>query len=282
MDIVRAVRRVILVLIVLGLASLSTQPNAGEVDVLSVTHDFVSLPRTLIVVVPVPQPSKSDGKLQIADTLGTIMTEELAGALQRELPTAQVVPDASAPASASGLVVDAHFSKLVPGSRAKRFWLGFGAGKSVTEVSGEVRDRTTEKVVARFTHARLSWCCGFGSNDHEIRSNLVNAANDIAAVVAGHFDAAQSYSWLQEEPLPPPRAQADTAPSSGGHLIIEASAEHAEVSVDGKYLGVTPVEVTLAAGSHNVVVRKVGYHEWAREMEVTSTGVTPRYFPSTD
>lgn len=268
MDIVRAVRRVILVLIVLGLASLSTQPNAGEVDVLSVTHDFVSLPRTLIVVVPVPQPSKSDGKLQIADTLGTIMTEELAGALQRELPTAQVVSNASAPASASGLVVEAHFSKLVPGSRAKRFWLGFGAGKSVTEVSGEVRDRITGKVVARFTHARLSWCCGFGSNDHEIRSNLVNSANDIAAVVAGHLDAAQSYTWLQDDPSPPQQLQAGTATSSGGHLVIEASAEHAEVLADGKYLGATPLEVTLAAGSHNVVVRKVGFHDWARDVEV--------------
>jgi len=233
-----------------------------------VTHDYVSLPRTLIVVVPVPQPSKSDGKLQVAETLGTIMTEELVGAIQRELPTARVVSDASAHASTPGLVVESHFSKLVPGSRAKRFWLGFGAGKSVTEVSGEVRDRITGNIVARFTHARLSWCCGFGSNDHEIRSNLVNAATDIAAVVAGHLDVTQSYTWLQDEPRQPAQPQSVAAVSSGGHIVIEASAEHAEVLADGKYLGATPLEVTLSAGPHNVVVRKTGFHDWTRDVEV--------------
>ena len=269
MDIVRAARQVVLASIALVVASLSTQLTAGEVDVLAVTHDFVSLPRNLIVVVPVPQPSKSDGKLPIAETLGTIMTEELAGALQRELPTAKILLDAPVHASASGLVVEAHFSKLVPGSRAKRFWLGFGAGKSVTEVSGEVRDGASGKIFARFTHARLSWCCGFGNNDHEIRSNLVNAANDIAAVVAGHFDAAQSYTWL-DEAAPSPLLQTNSAVSSGGHIVIEASAEHAEVLADGKYLGSTPLEVTLAPGSHHVVVRKAGFQDWARDVEVTA------------
>src|SRR2546425_1223670 len=112
MDIVRFLRYVISGVIVLGVANLSGQPDAGEVDVLAISHDFVSLPRALIVVVPVPQPAKSDGKLQIAENLGTIMTEELVGALRRELPTAQVVSDTSAPASAPGLVVETHFSRL--------------------------------------------------------------------------------------------------------------------------------------------------------------------------
>lgn len=178
---------------------------------LAVSHDYASLPRNLIVVSPVPQPSKAGGKLQIAESLGRIMTEELIGSLQRELPTAKVVALDSAPAQPEGLVLEARFSKLVPGSRAKRFWLGFGAGKSVTEVSGEVRESTTGRIVARFTHARLSWCCGFGNNDHEIRTNLVNAANDIAAVVAGHFHAEQSYTWLDREPAHPTQAQPPAA-----------------------------------------------------------------------
>src|SRR5260221_5616635 len=105
MNIFRAVRQFIIALIVFGVASLPSQPNASEVDVLAVTHDFVSLARPLIVIVPVPQPSKSDGKLQIAETLGTIMTEELVVAIQRELPTAKVVSDASVPASTPGLIV---------------------------------------------------------------------------------------------------------------------------------------------------------------------------------
>ena len=241
---------------------------AEEVDVLAVSHDYASLPRDLVVVSPVPEPSKAGGKLEITDSLGRIMTEEFIGALQRELPTAKVVALDAAPSQPEGLVLEARFSKLVPGSRAKRFWLGFGAGKSVTEVSGEVRERTTGRVVARFTHARLSWCCGFGSNDHEIRTNLVSAANDIAAVVAGHFHAEQSYAWLEQDPTSGAQPQTAKAAGEKGTLKIDASSEHAEVSVDGGFIGTVPIEIALAAGSHHVVVKKRGFEDWTRDVQV--------------
>jgi uncharacterized protein DUF4410/PEGA domain-containing protein len=246
--------------------------HAEEVDVLAVSHDYASLPRNLIVVSPVPQPSKSGGKLEIAESLGRIMTEELIDALQRELPTAKAVSLDAAPAQLEGLVLEARFSKLVPGSRAKRFWLGFGAGKSVTEVSGEVRERATGRVVARFTHARLSWCCGFGSNDHEIRTNLVNTANDIAAVVANHFHAEQSYTWLDQEPASTAQAQPSVATGRAANLQIDASSEHAEVSVDGGFVGTTPLEIKLEAGSHRVVVKKRGFQDWTRDVQVIDGG----------
>ena len=245
---------------------------ADEVDVLSISHDYTSLPRSLIVVSPVPQPSKGGGKLEIAENLGRIMTEELIASLQRKLPTAKVVALDAAPAQREGLLLEARFSKLVPGSRAKRFWLGFGAGKSVTEVSGEVRERTTDRVVARFTHARLSWCCGFGSNDHEIRTNLVNATNDVAAVVAGHFHAEQSYTWLDQEPASTAQAQPPAATVHTGILQIDASSEHAEVSVDGGFVGTTPLEIKLETGSHGVVVKKRGFQDWARDVHVIDGG----------
>ena len=245
---------------------------ADEVDVLAVSRDYSSLTRTSIVVSPVPQRSSSGGKLEVAESLGRIMTEELIAALQREMPAAKVRALDNAPAQPDELLLDARFSKLVPGSRAKRFWLGFGAGKSVTEVSGEVRERTSGRVVAKFTHARLSWCCGFGSNDHEIHTNLVNAATDIAAVVAGHFHEKQSYSWIDEQAV----SSAQTAHQEGtvqtGTLRIEASLEHAEVSVDGGFVGTTPLEVKLKAGPHRVAVSKRGFEDWTREVHVIEGG----------
>ncbi len=245
---------------------------ADEVDILAVSHDYTSLPRSLIVVSPVPQPSNTGGKLEVAESLGRIMTEELIGAVQRGLPTAKVVALDAAPAQPDGLVLDARFSKLVPGSRAKRFWLGFGAGKSVTEVSGEIRERTTGRVVARFTHARLSWCCGVGSNDHEIRTNLVNAANDIAAVVAGHFHAEQSYTWLDQEPASTAQPPAHAATGQTGILQIDASSEHAEVSVDGSFVGTTPLEIKLEGGLHRVVVKKRAFQDWTRDVQIIDGG----------
>jgi hypothetical protein len=245
---------------------------ADEVDVLAVSHDYSSLARTSIVISPVPQPSSGGGKLEVAESLGRIMTEELIGAVQRELPAAKVRALDAAPAQPDELLLDARFSKLVPGSRAKRFWLGFGAGKSVTEVSGEVRERTSGRLVARFTHARLSWCCGFGSNDHEIRTNLVNAANDIAAVVAGHFHAKQAYTWLEEQPVSAVQAPPHDGTGPTGILQIDASVEHAEVSVDGGFVGTTPLELKLQAGSHRVVVKKEGLQDWTRDVQVIEGG----------
>jgi hypothetical protein len=242
--------------------------RADEVDSLAVSHDFSSLPRTQIIVSPVPQPAKDGGKLEIAETLGNIMTEELIASLQRELPTAKVIGSEAAAAQSHGLVLEARFSRLVPGSRAKRFWLGFGAGKSVTEVSGEVRENVTGRVVARFTHARLSWCCGFGSNDHEIRSNLLNAANDIAAVVAGHFHAEQSYTWLDTEPSVTTQAGTPVATGQKGLLQIDGSTDHVEISIDGNPVGTTPLEIKLDPGAHRVVATKRGFQDWTRDIQV--------------
>lgn len=245
---------------------------AEDVDVLAISHDFVSLPRTLIDVSPVPQPSNGGGKLEVAESLGRIMTEELIASLKRELPTAKVVALADVPVESEELVLEARFSRLVPGSRAKRFWVGFGAGKSVTEVSGVVRERASGRVMARFTHARLSWCCGFGSNDHEIRTNLTNAANDIAAVVAGHLHETQSYSWLDSEHDATSHTATPAATTQKGLLKVDASREHAEVSIDGNLLGTTPLEIKLAPGPHHVVLKKHGFQDWTREVEVLEGG----------
>lgn len=237
------------------------------VDVLAISHDYGALLRTVIVVTPVPQPSKSNGKLEIAETLGAVMTDELVKALRNALPDANVVTSAEKVTQTGGLVLDAYFSKLVPGSRAKRFWLGFGAGKSVTEISGEIHDRVSGRLVARFTHARLSWCCGFGSNDHEISTNLANAAIDIAAVAASHFDPSQSYTWLEQGPPSVPQPQAPKS-SEQGTLKIEASSEHADVLVDNVFVGTTPVEVVLPIGSHQIVVKKNGFTDWTKDVHI--------------
>jgi hypothetical protein len=64
-------------LLALTLLATTGQALGDTVDVLALSHDFTSLPRTRIVVSPVPQPSKDEGKLEVAESLGRIMTEEL-------------------------------------------------------------------------------------------------------------------------------------------------------------------------------------------------------------
>jgi hypothetical protein len=223
-------------------------------------------------VADVPQPPQPTGKLQISSDLGRLMTEELVAQTQLTIPAAKVDRLTAAPAGSEGLVVACHFSKLQPGSRGKRFWLSFGAGKSILELSGEVRERQGDRLVARFTHARASWCCGFGNNDTEIRNNLVEVARDIAGVVSGRFAEDQEYQTLAEEP-PTTQPSRDPPPAiPTGMLVVDSNPAHADVEMDGKYLGTTPLEVQLPRGEHTVLVRKAGFLDWSRTLSVIAGG----------
>ena len=61
------------------------------------------------------------------------------------------------------VVVEGRFVAIEPGSKAKRYWGGFGAGKSGVQVSGTVKD-SSGKVLAEFTHMKNSGIGMFGGN----------------------------------------------------------------------------------------------------------------------
>ena len=64
----------------------------------------------------------------------------------------------------SALVVEGKFLKIDPGSRAKRYLGGFGAGKSGVQVTGSLKD-ASGKVLAEFTHMKHSGM-GIGGGDY--------------------------------------------------------------------------------------------------------------------
>lgn len=66
-------------------------------------------------------------------------------------------------------------------------------------------------------------------------------------------------------------AIASTAAVSG--LIVEASVPNCDIEVDGNFVGSTPSTLNLAAGKHEVVVKKAGYQDWTRSMMVGSGSV---------
>jgi hypothetical protein len=47
----------------------------------------------------------------------------------------------------------------------------------------------------------------------------------------------------------------------------------ADITVDGSYVGNTPSEIGLTTGKHVVVIAKVGFGEWKRELTVSSDSV---------
>ena len=70
---------------------------------------------------------------------------------------------AGAPPPADAIVVDGKFTEMDPGSRAKRYFVGFGAGKSGVMVEGSVK-ASDGTVLATFRQRRVG-VMGVGGGD---------------------------------------------------------------------------------------------------------------------
>ncbi|MDI1483386.1 PEGA domain-containing protein [Polyangium sp. y55x31] len=91
-----------------------------------------------------------------------------------------------------------------------------------------------------------------------------------------------SPSTLRADPQPPapadePKARAaDTAPSDAttGVLTVRASAAAAEVLVDGKLMGVAPLELDVPTGTHRITVRHPDFRVYETSAVVSADGST--------
>jgi hypothetical protein len=78
------------------------------------------------------------------------------------------------------IVVEGKFVTLDPGSRTKRYFAGFGAGKSSVKVTGTIKD-ASGKTLATFTQRRVG-AMGFGGGDSlgKLMSDSRKIGEDIA------------------------------------------------------------------------------------------------------
>ena len=56
-------------------------------------------------------------------------------------------------------------------------------------------------------------------------------------------------------------------------LSVESSSPGADIEVDGAFVGSTPSTVSVTPGQHTIAVKKKGYADWSRAMNVSGTGV---------
>ena len=72
----------------------------------------------------------------------------------------------------------------------------------------------------------------------------------------------------------PAQMQAGTgAALSQASLVIESTPPGADVEVDGAFVGNTPSTITVAAGSHQIAVKKHGFNDWTKTLNVTGGSV---------
>ena len=86
---------------------------------------------------------------------------------------------------------------------------------------------------------------------------------EITAFVEGnmHLDMARFGVAAPAAPAPQTPAMAN--------LVIESDPPGADIEVDGGFAGNTPSTINVAPGSHQITVRKKGFADWTRTLNVT-------------
>ena len=56
-------------------------------------------------------------------------------------------------------------------------------------------------------------------------------------------------------------------------LVVDSAPPGADIEVDGGFVGNTPSTVTVAPGSHEITVKKKGFADWTRKLNVTGGNV---------
>jgi len=92
---------------------------------------------------------------------------------------------------------------------------------------------------------------------------------EITAFVQGdmHLDMARFGA------APPEPVGAVAAPASQASLIIESAPPGADIEIDGAFVGNTPSTVSVAPGAHEIAVKKKGFADWDRKLNVTGGSV---------
>lgn len=92
---------------------------------------------------------------------------------------------------------------------------------------------------------------------------------EITAFVEG--DAHLNMANFVDAPAATAQAQVPAPPAAPAQvsLNIESTPPGADVEIDGAFVGNTPSTVSVAPGSHQVTVKKKGYADWTKTLNVT-------------
>lgn len=197
----RSLLRLFLVLVLIPLLALPaaakkkpvpTEPGKytdwrDEIDELEIVQTFDLSSYSKVVVEPfdtseTPLPEKDDNTYEPVQQI----LKDPAAAFTAGLDEALDVPVSKGPAEGEkgALVVRAKVMVMDPGSRAARYWGGFGAGAARTQLSGELVDAATGTVLARFTQERRSGV-GVAGGDYVnlMNRNLRKIGEDVALIL---------------------------------------------------------------------------------------------------
>jgi hypothetical protein len=92
---------------------------------------------------------------------------------------------------------------------------------------------------------------------------------EVTAFIAGDM----KLDLAKFAPVPAPGSVAALGLAAVSGLTIDASVANCDIDVDGSFVGNTPSTLSVAPGKHDIVVKKVGYKDWTRSMNVASGSI---------
>jgi hypothetical protein len=158
-----------------------------DIDSIEIVKTFKFADYSKVVVQPLdgsstPKAEEADMVEKVEKVAANATAPFLEG-LKKGVPDAAIA--SGSPASAA-LIVRGKITTLDPGSRAKRMWVGYGAGAARTAIEGEIVDAKTGDVLVRFTQERRSGIERFGrgsSYEEIMKRNLIAIGEDVANIL---------------------------------------------------------------------------------------------------
>ena len=97
----------------------------------------------------------------------------------------------------------------------------------------------------------------------------VPQGTEITAYTEGdlHLDMAKF------RPAPPPSAAPVAQTVAQVAISIDSTPTGADIEIDGAFVGNTPSTITVAPGFHQIAVKKKGFTEWSKTLNVTSGAI---------
>jgi len=175
-----------------GKKQVSTEPGkykewGPDIDQIEIVKSFKLADYKTIEIEPfgsegVKLPDKDDNSYDSAMRALKESPEYFAGGLNGLLDQkVYLAEDKSESKKAGTMIIRAKVTVMDPGSRAARYWVGFGAGASRTEIEGEIIDAKTGETLIRFTQQRRSGVGAYGGDYQELmQRNLNTIGEDVA------------------------------------------------------------------------------------------------------
>jgi hypothetical protein len=163
---------------------------ADEIDELEVVETFSFADYQKVLVAPfdtddVELPEKSDNTYDAVKDVLKDPEEELVDGIREELDGKKV--DEGSKGGAGTLIVRGKVVTMDPGSRAARYWAGFGAGAARTGIEAEIVDGATGKVLVKFTQERRSGVGAAGGGYEDLMNRNLEAIGEDIALILKQF-----------------------------------------------------------------------------------------------